>query len=241
MSAPAAAEEDAALEAPRIVEVDDERDPVARSALELLRDAFPPDQRQPLGEVAMEIAEKRLRLLTSYDFHLFAAADSREVVVAIAAGVYLGGVNAGFVTYLAVRPEHRSRHLGRQMRTHLVEAFRSDARNNDWEELRWVLGEVRTENPWIHRLVRDRGAVPFDLAYFHPGMVPGEPDEQWVLYRQPVGDSRIQLPVDEVKQLLYAIWRRAYRVRWPLEREGFRTMLAELDGRELVGSHPSFG
>lgn len=223
-----------------IVEVQDERDPLAASALRLLAEAFPPHERQPIEQVAMEVAEKRMGLLTSYDFHLFAAVDERAEVVAISAGVYLGGVNAGFVTYLAVRPEERSRRLGRRMRLCLVEAFSRDAKSNDWEDVRWVLGEVRLENPWIARLIRDRDAVPFDLTYYHPGVVPGDPDEEWVLYRQPIGDFRTELPVAEVKQILYAVWRRGYRVRWPLEREGFRKMLQELERRETVGAHPAF-
>jgi ribosomal protein S18 acetylase RimI-like enzyme len=223
-----------------IVEVQDERSPMAAAALKLLADAFPPHERQPIEQIAMEVAEKRIGLLTSYDFHLFAAVDEADEVVAISAGVYLGGVNAGFVTYLAVRPEQRARRLGRRMRTALVEAFRNDARVNEWEDLRWVLGEVRLENPWIARLIRDRDAMPFDLTYYHPGVVPGDPDEEWVLYRQPIGDFRTVIPAAEVRQILYAIWRRGYRIRWPLASEGFQKMLKELEGRESVGTHPGF-
>lgn len=225
---------------PRILEVHDERAPVARSALDLLGRSFPPHDRQPLEQVAMEIAEKRLGLLTSYDFHLFAAATDDADVTAIATGVYLGGVNAGFVTYLAVNPEHRARQLGRRMRMQLVESFRADAIDNGWEDLRWVLGEVRRENPWLRRLIRDRSAIPFDLEYYHPGVEPGEADEHWILYRQPAGDFRQEIPAEEVRQVLYAIWRRAYRIRWPLEQAGFRAMLEELEGRETVGVHPNF-
>jgi ribosomal protein S18 acetylase RimI-like enzyme len=222
--------------APAIVEVLDEREPLARAALALIESAFPPNQRQPLNQIAMEVAEKRMGLLTSYDFHLLAAPEGDDVA-AVAAGLYLGGVNAGFVTYLAVRPEHRARHLGRMMRSRLVKCFGEDARRAEWDELRWVLGEVRIDNPWLQRLVRDRAAIPFDLRYYHPGIAPVESGEHWVLYRQPVGDFREALPAVEVRQLIYAIWRRAYRVRWPLERDGFVAMLKELEGREMVGAH----
>ena len=227
--------------AARIVEIDDERTPLAQEALRLLEDAFLPQERQPLEQIAMEIAEKRLGLLTSYDFHLFAAEAEDGRVTGISAGVYLGGVNAGFVTYLAVRPETQGQQLGRQMRVRLVDAFREDARRLDWEELHGVVGEIRLENPWLRRLVRDRGALPLDLTYYHPGVVPGDPAERWVLYRQPIGDFRPALPADEVRQLLYAIWRRAYRVRWPLERKGFLEMLQQLENRPMVGPHPEVG
>lgn len=222
----------------RIVPVEDEREPLAQESLGLIRDVFPAHDRQPLDQIAMEIAEKRLGLLTSYDFHLFAAVSDSGRALAVSAGVYLGGVNAGFVTYLAVRPGVRGNQLGRRMRVRLVEAFRADARGSGRDDLAWVVGEVRLENPWLRRLVRERAAVPFDLAYYHPGVTQGEAGERWVLYRQPVGDRREELPAQEVRQLLYAIWRRAYRVRWPLERPGFRAMLEELEGRSTVGAHP---
>lgn len=224
----------------RIVEIEDEREPHGQQAMALIGQAFPREERQPLEQIAMEIAEKRLGLLTSYDFHLFAGIGEDDRVAAISAGVYLGGVNAGFVTYLAVRPEYRARKVGRQLRVQLVEAFRRDAIALEWSDLAWVVGEVRTDNPWLGRLVRDRSAIAMDLAYYHPGMDPATATDQWVLYRQPVGDRRPEVRCTEVSQLLYAIWRRAYRVRWPLQRDGFRMMLAELEGRETIGSHPDF-
>lgn len=223
----------------RIVEIVDELTPVGVAALELIRRAFPARERQPIDQIAMEVAEKRMGLLTSYDFHLMAAISPAEKVLAVASGVYLSGVNTGFVTYLAVEPAHQGRQLGRELRLALIETFRNDARSFDWSELAAVVGEVRLESPWLRRLVRDRGVLPLDLTYYHPGEEPGTPGAHWILYRQPVTDLRLTLPVGEVRQLLYAIWRRAYRVRWPLEREGFRSMLSELEGRELVGAHPA--
>jgi GNAT superfamily N-acetyltransferase len=222
----------------RIVAVEDERTALAAGALELIRDSFAPRDRQPVEQIAMEIAEKRLGLLTSYDFHIFAAIDEDENVLAVSSGVYLGGVNTGFVTYLAVREEHRTKQLGRRTRTALLEAFQNDARSLDWSELAAVVGEVRLESPWLRRLVRDRSVLPLDFGYFHPGQDPAASSVRYILYRQPWVDTRTELPVREVRQLLYAIWRRAYRVRWPLERESFHLMLQELEGRTVVGAHP---
>ena len=56
-----------------IVEVLDERTPLAQQGLELIERVFPPYDRQPVDQIGMEIAEKRMGLLTSYDFHLFVA------------------------------------------------------------------------------------------------------------------------------------------------------------------------
>ena len=225
----------------RIVEIDDERSDLAAQALGLIESAFPPSERQPISQIAMEIEEKRRGLLTSYDFHLFAAISEDGEVMGVSSGVYLGGVNTGFVTYLAVRKRFRDRQLGRRMRVGLIEAFRRDARNLEWDDLAAVVGEVRLDSPWLSRLVRERGVLPLDLTYFHPGVRPGESPVRWILYRQPIGDGRDRLPAVEVRQLLYAVWRRAYRIRWPLEYPAFQHMLDELEGRDEIGGHPEVG
>jgi ribosomal protein S18 acetylase RimI-like enzyme len=222
-----------------IRELNDERDPAATQALDLVGETFPRGERQPLHELALELQEKRLQLLVDYDFHLFAGLDEDGAVQGVAVGLYLGGVNAGFVTYLAVRPQCREGGLGRRLRTRLVEAFRDDAKRTGWPELNWVVGEVKKESPWLDRLVRERGAICLDLTYYHPGTGPGRDEGGWILYRQPVGDDRRALPVVEVKRLLYSIWRRAYRVRYPLERDGFVAMLGDLEGRAEVDEHPA--
>lgn len=222
-----------------IVQLEDERTPEVQQALALIGATFARSERQPLHEIALELQEKRLQLLVDYDFHLFAGLDEAGEVQGVAAGLYLGGVNAGFVTYLAVRPECRVGGLGHRLRTRLVEAFRGDAERTGWPELNWVVGEVRRDSPWLDRLVRDQGAICLDLAYYHPGTGPGRGDAEWILYRQPVGDHRRALPAGEVRRLLYSIWRRAYRVRYPLERDGFTAMLEQLEGREEVEEHPA--
>jgi ribosomal protein S18 acetylase RimI-like enzyme len=222
----------------RIVEIDDERDPLAEGALELITECFPSHERQPLSELRSEIEEKRLRLLDPFDFHLFVGVRG-ERVVAMVSGVYMAGINAGFITYLAVRPEARGHRVAGQVRGALVEAFRRDARRQGRDDLAWVLGEVRADGRWLGSLVRNRGAVPFDLTYYHPGMVL-EAAPSYALYREPVGDHRRELPADEVRRIIYAIWRRGYRVRYPLERVTFRAMIDELDGQEIVGVHPEY-
>jgi GNAT superfamily N-acetyltransferase len=219
---------------PVIREVFDEAGPLAEATLELIADTFPPHERHPLSELRSEIAEKRLGLLQPFDFHLFSAVVEGRVMAA-AAGVYLAGVNAGFVTYLAVHPDGRGSGLGTAVRDALAAAFEANAHSNGRRRLAWVLGEVRLSSPWLTTLLRERDAVAFDLEYYHPGMsLHGSPD-RYVLYREPVADRRRRISADEVRRVLYAVWRRAYRVRYPLERETFRDMLAQLEGRKRVG------
>ena len=224
----------------RIVEIVDERTPMAEAVLEPIAEAFRPPDRQSLDELRSEIAEKRLDLLSAYDYHLLAMLDGAGDVMGTVVGVYLEGVNACFVTYLAVRPAYRGAGVARRLRTCLVGLCRADARRAEWDDLAWVLGEVRHDNLWLRRLIAERGAVVLELDYYHPGMVPGAAPVRYVLYRQPVGDTRRTLPAQEVRRVLFAVYRRGYRVRYPLLRDGFRNMLAQLEDREEVGPHPDF-
>lgn len=223
----------------RIVEVADERDPLAEAALALIAELFPAHERQPLSELRSEIEEKRRRLLLPFDFHLFVAAGREGTALAAAAGAYLAGINAGFVTYLAVREEARGRGMAQRVRAALVAAFREDARRFGRDDLAWVVGEVRRDGHWLDSLVRNRSAIPFDLTYYHPGMLL-EGGPPYALYREPIGDDRREIPADEVRRVIYAVWRRGYRVRYPLERVTFQAMMAELEDRAVVGVHPDY-
>lgn len=222
----------------RVVAIDDERSPLAAAAFALIHEAM--WDVQPTGELMYEVEEKRRGLPASGDYHLLALVDGEDNVAASAAGVYLEPVNAGFVTYLAVAEGQRGLRLGRELRNALVEAFREEARRRRGTDLAWVVGEVRRENRWLRTLVREGQAIPFDLPYFHPWLAMRN-EGKYVLYREPVSDFRTELPVAEAEGLLYTIWRRAYRIRYPLDSDTFRYMLRALEGREMVGPHPAFG
>lgn len=227
-------------EAVRIVEIRDERESLAEAALDLIADMFAAHERQPITELRSEIAERRLGMLSGYNFHLLTAVYEGEAIPAgTIAGLYLDGVNAGFITYLAVRKQYRGQRLARVLRPRLIEVFRADARREEYDDLAWVLGEVRADSPWLKRLIRTRGAIPFDLAYYHPGMSLGD-SEPYVLYRQPIGDHRRELPADLVRRTLFAIYQRGYRVRYPLNRDIFSNMLEQLEGRDYIGVHRDY-
>lgn len=221
----------------RVVKIDDERSPLAAAAFALIHEAM--WDVQPTGELMYELEEKRRGLPASGDYHLLALVDEEERVTAAAAGVYLEPVNAGFITYLAVEEEQRGMRLGRDLRTGLVEAFREEAWRRRGVDLAWVVGEVLRVNRWLRTLVQEGEAIPFDLPYFHPWL-PLRAEGKYILYREPVSDWRPELPAGEVAGLLYTIWRRAYRIRYPLDSETFRYMLRALDGREMIGADPEF-
>jgi GNAT superfamily N-acetyltransferase len=221
----------------RLVSIDDERSPLAEAAFELVHGAM--WDVQPTDDLLSELEEKRRGLPSGGDYHLLALVDGDDRPVATAAGVYLEAVNAGFVTYLAVREDQRGARLGRELRAHLIESFRAEARRRRGEDLAWAVGEVRRESPWLRTLVREGRAIPFDLRYFHPWM-PRRAERVYVLYREPVADLRPELPPGEVAALLQAIWRRAYRIRYPVQSGTFCYMLSQLEGRETVGADPEF-
>jgi GNAT superfamily N-acetyltransferase len=222
-----------------IVDIDDERSPVAAAAFHLIESTFEERDRQSSAALRSEVEEKRRQLTTTQEYLALAAVSPAGAIVGTITGMYLSGVNAGFVTYLAVDPAHRRGGTGRKLRSAVVERFRTNAAQAGESDLAWVLGEVRITSPWLRRLVRNRGAIPFDLTYFHPGVAPPETPIH-ALYRQPVQDQRLDLPADLVRQILYAIYRRGYRVRYPLMHDGFRAMLDQLEGRRTVGLHARF-
>lgn len=222
----------------RILEVNHENHRLADEALAMIEAAFPPHERHDTSELRSEVAEKRLGLLTDFDHHMLVIVDGSARVMATVIGIYLAGVNAGFVEYLAVDPAHRQRRLGRRLRHALVDAFRADAKRIGYPDLAWVLGEVRLNSPWLRRLVRVGKAVPFDFTYFHPGMSLGATRTRYAFYREPITDHRLELPAADVLRILYAVWRQAYRVSYPLERDTFVHMVEEIASRSVVGPHP---
>lgn len=223
----------------RVIEISDDRHPFATEALSLIASTFEPTDRQPLEQLRSEVEEKRRGLLDPFGFHLVVVVSGGAVVAAIT-GAYLVGINAGFVMYLAVAEGHRRGGLGRSIRRELVQRLRDDARQAGNADLSFMLGEVRASSPWLRRLVANRGAVPFDITYYHPGMRPDVRSPAYILYRQPVADRRVEFHATEVRRILYSIYRRGYRVRYPLLHPGFRAMLDELETRETVGVHARF-
>ncbi|MBW3627924.1 MAG: hypothetical protein KY464_01385 [Gemmatimonadetes bacterium] len=213
----------------RPIEILDDRNPLARQAVKLIRESI--GDVQSTADLLSELEERRRGLPTGGDYHLMGLIGPDGRLAAAAAGVYLAASNAGFVTYLAVRSDQRGNELGRDLRAHLVEALRADARQTRGEDLAWVVGEVRQESRWLATLIESGGAVPFDVGYFHPWL-PRSAEGRYILYREPVADRRPEIPSEEVLRLLYLIWRRAYRIDHPLQSDTFCYMLEQLEGKK---------
>lgn len=221
----------------RTVEISDERDPLARPTLELITESI--WDVQPVEDLLAELEEGRRGLPSGGGYHLFAMVDGEGKPAAAAAGIYLEAANAGFITYLAVREDVRGMQLGRGLRAHLVDSICAEARRTRGADPAWTVGEVRRESPWLRTLVSAGRAIPFAFPYFHPWM-PRRSEGRYVLYREPLADTRAELPADEVVRLVYAIWRRAYRIRFPLQNDIFCYMLRSLEAHHTIGVDPDF-
>lgn len=222
----------------RVVEVTDERSPLARRSISLIQEAI--WDVHPTGFLLRELEETRSGTASGGGYHLLAmlAADA-EAPIAAAAGVYLQAVNAGFVSYLAVREDLRGQGLGQALREHLVETFRAQARREGGTELAYVAGEVERDSAWLRKMVREGRVMPLDFPYFHPWMA-RRSEGYYALYREPLSDPRAELPSEEVARLVDAIWRRAYRVHAPQQRDTWRYMMEQLKDRASIGADPDF-
>jgi GNAT superfamily N-acetyltransferase len=222
----------------RIVELDDERSPLADDAFGLIREMFEAADRHGQDELRAELEERRRQLVPRNRPHVLVALDG-DVVAGTIYGTFLALVNAGFVAYVAVAESHRGCGIARQLRAALARQFHTDAREVLEEELAWIVGEVRLASPWLEQLVRRRGAIPLDFDYYHPGMRPDGDHEPYRLYLEPMADQSRELGVLRVLRIAYAVYRHGYRVRYPLRLAGFRAILDQLEHRETVGPDPA--
>ena len=222
---------------PRVIEVTDERTPLAERAIDLIQSAI--WDVHPARYLLAELRETRQGTVQGGGYHLLAMVDPGDEATPIAAatGAYLAAINAGFVSYLAVREDQRGHGLGKALRGHLVEAFREQARREAGTELAYVVGEVERDSPWLRSLIAEGRTIALDLPYFHPWMSI-RAEGHYALYREQVTDTRPELPAEEVARIIKAIWRRAYRFHQPEQRDTFRRMMRALEGRATVGPAP---
>jgi GNAT superfamily N-acetyltransferase len=225
------------MTAPRVIEVTDERSPLAKRAIDLIQSAI--WDVHPERYLLAELRETRQGTAQGGGYHLLAMVEPEDEAspIAAATGAYLAAVNAGFVSYLAVREDQRGRGLGKALRGHLVEAFRAQARREAGVELAYVVGEIERDSPWLRALIAEGRTIALDVPYFHPWMSINA-EGHYALYREQITDTRAELPAEEVARIIEAIWRRAYHFQKPEQRDTFRRMMRALEGHEAVGPAP---
>ena len=219
----------------RLSEIVHPGDPAFPEAYALLQRVFPASELVRAQEFLRSLRERAAGVWTDLLWHMVIGERGPQLL-GVATGSYLGSLNVGLIGYLAVRPGSRSVGLGPRLRSKLLRVFDGDARRLHGRPCDALIGEVEPDNPWLRRLVRHHHAIPLDLPYCQPPVRPTELEVPLVLYYQPLHRTRKRLPVGEVRRLLYAIWRRGYRIASPLEDARFRRMLRALEGRRWVGA-----
>jgi GNAT superfamily N-acetyltransferase len=220
----------------RISAVSSTRDPLFRRAFSLYSAVFPPSERIGRDYFRNLFEEKALGLLAPFNFH-FLVAHQGERVAGFISGTYLAIANLGFVGYLAVRPSAVGRRVGSKLRQRLVQCAQRDALAGGHQGLRGMMGEIEEDNAWLATM-RRRGALALDLDYFQPS-TDGTAVVPLVLYLQPASGRRLRsLSAPDLRRVLYAVYRRLYRIRFPLRHREFRRMMRQIEGRVRVGSRP---
>jgi hypothetical protein len=207
-------------------------DPAFRPAHHLLTRIFPLAETTPRAAWKHAMRERAAAVWTDFNWHLFVA-ESRGRVIGAATGFYLGDCDIGMIGYVAAAAAARSAGIGTRLRWALRLAFERDAARRG-RRLRAIMGEVHADNPWLRRLVAV-GAIALDFPYFQPSLRSRGAQVALVLYYQPLGAARASLPTADVRRMVYAIWRRVYRIRRPLAYASFRAMLRALAGRSRIG------
>jgi hypothetical protein len=221
----------------RIREVRSPRDREVGRAHRLLKRVFPSAELLPVREWREALRERAAGLWTDMDWHLLVA-EAGPRLLGAASGTYVGNINVGLVGYVAVVRGARACGLGGRLRRALRRAIARDALRVHGRPLRALIGEVHVYNPWLAHLVREEAALALDFPYVQPSLHHTQQPVGLVLYYQSLDARRRWLPADDVRRLVYSLWRRVYRVDRPLRQAPFRRMLRSLARRGRVGPRP---
>ena len=224
----------------RIREVRDPNDRALAGAYRLLRAAFSSRELVRRRDIREAIIERNRGFLGDLNWHMLVA-ERGKMLVGVATISYVGELNIGVVGYLAVRSSERSTGLGLRLRARLLQSVHKDALRIRKRPVDALIGEVRAENPWLRHLVAVHRALALDFPYWQPSIDGKARPVRLVLYYQPIARERTDLSGNEVRRLLYVIWRRLYRIPRPMKDATFLKMLTALQGRRLIGSKMPVG
>jgi GNAT superfamily N-acetyltransferase len=220
---------------PVVREVVDPADPAVAKGHRLLRRIFPKVELVSCVEWSHSLRERQQRLWTDLRWHLVIA-EAAGRVVGVATGTYLGNVNTGIIGYVAVARSARQLGIGPRLRAKLRSRFERDAQQIRCRPLQAVVGEGRSDNPWLRALLRTARVLALDLPYFQPQPRRRERPVPLVFYYESIGRARRRLSAATIRRLLYTIWRRLYRIGRPLSDPAFQRILRGLSKRRSVGA-----
>lgn len=212
-------------------------DPALLKAFRVLKHSLPTTELVRLADFVSSVAARAAGFWADLLWHVIVQ-ERGKFLTGVVTGAYLTAINVGFVGYLAVDRTLRGVGIGQTLRDRLLDVFQRDARRRHHEAVAAIVGEVEPDNPWLAKLVREKGALALDIPYYQPPIRPGAEAVPLVLYYQPLGERRESLPAAEVGALLYQIWRHAYQVVRPWQDPLFAEMLEAVAGREEIGGRP---
>lgn len=220
----------------RIREVRSSADPRFAEAYALLKRTFSRSELIPRREWNAIMRELEADLYSDINWHLLVALRGDRLIGA-ASGSYLGNLNIGVVSYIAVDAKAREDGLGPLLRRRLGALFKMDAQRIRGRALRAIVGEIEADNPWLRSLVRRHRAIPLDFPYEQPSLGGKRKPVALVLYWQPTAGREVTwLGAAHLRRVLYTLWRRTFRVDLPLREPSFRRIMASLEGRKRIGA-----
>lgn len=180
------------------------------------------------------LLERQAQLWTDLRWHLVVA-ETGSRGLRVATDWYLGNLNAGVIGYLGVARWARGLGLGPRLLGRFVSLFQRAARRVLRRPLQGVIGEIARVNPWLATLLKRTNVVALDFPYLQPSLWHSESPVPLVLYPESLHRVRRGLPAQRVRQALYTIWRRIYRMRGPRADAAFRQMFDAPADRTFVG------
>ena len=126
----------------------DPGDPAVQRAYRILQSTFPTSELLRAAEFVRVIAEHAAGAWNAMLWHAVVG-ERGSLLDGVAMGAYLASLNVGFIGYLAVDPDHRTRGIGERLRNGLLELFDGDAWRLLGRRVEAVVGKVGPTNPWL--------------------------------------------------------------------------------------------
>jgi len=199
---------------------------------------FPLGERESRTAVRHWLHRKARNSLYPNDYHVLVATtrDNRRIV-AFAFFHYLADINAGFLGYMAVRPEFRNRGIGSWLFGQVKQRLALDAaeRGLDVPDGVFMELEVPTAMPAVDarlRFWRDLNTLPLQIGWRYPRLQRRSEPATMYLAFSPMRTTARRIPTQRVRKAVVSIYRSVYGKR--KANADLRSVLRSIDGGGYV-------